>query len=331
MSRYPEPTGSRFALPRCGMDSPLHPDPVTAQFLNGKLLPRNVVLDLLTRAKHLLTAEPNLCTTTTKGRQRFNCVGDLHGQFYDLQGGVFASCGVPSSRNGYVFNGDFVDRGSWGVEVLLTLLAWKLHLPNDVYLTRGNHESRAMTGRYGFRHECESKYDPDIYELCLQVFNCLPLGLVLDGATLVVHGGLCSAPHVTLEDMNAVDRFREPPHEKGDVMMEMLWSDPTNQPGIHPGKRGGNTILFGPDVTSRFCKDNDLRRVIRSHQVEELGLSSHHQTRLLTVFSAPNYVDRGGNLGAVITFEGEKMGYVQFKHSPHPDIPPMHYMRRSRL
>ena len=311
----------------------LHPDFITSQFLSSKLLPRNTVVQLLTKTMHLLTSEPNICTTSSHHRRRFNIVGDLHGQFYDLQHGVFKACGNPSPSNGYCFNGDFVDRGSWSIEVWLTLLAWKLKYPNDVFLTRGNHESRSMTTRYGFKDECIFKYDIEIYELCLQTFSCLPLGLVLDNHTLVIHGGLSSGT-VTINDMQLINRFMEPPHKKGDLMMHTLWSDPSDDVlGISRGHRGGNTILFGSDVTDMFCKINKLKRVIRSHQVKERGLSSQHAGKLFTVFSAPNYVDKGGNLGAVVIFEQDKMGFVQFKHSAHPDIEPMMYMkmRRSRL
>ena len=62
--------------------------------------------------------------------------GDIHGQFYDLLK-IFYLNNLPSEQNPYVFNGDFVDRGHFSTEVVLTLFAWKLALPNHIHLNRG--------------------------------------------------------------------------------------------------------------------------------------------------------------------------------------------------
>ena len=74
--------------------------------------------------------------------------GDVHGQYYDLIN-IFSLNGNPSYTNPYLFNGDFVDRGSFSVEVIITLLAWKILNPEKFFLNRGNHETKNLNKIYG--------------------------------------------------------------------------------------------------------------------------------------------------------------------------------------
>ena len=66
--------------------------------------------------------------------------------------------GLPCDSRAYVFDGDFVDRGAWGLEVVLLLAAWKVAAPRRVWLVRGNHESTYCSWVYGFRKEVLAKY-----------------------------------------------------------------------------------------------------------------------------------------------------------------------------
>lgn len=52
-------------------------------------------------------------------------VGDVHGQIHDVMR-LFCEAGFPSEERFFVFNGDYVDRGAWGLETFLLLLAWKV-------------------------------------------------------------------------------------------------------------------------------------------------------------------------------------------------------------
>ncbi|XP_058219367.1 serine/threonine-protein phosphatase 5 isoform X4 [Rhododendron vialii] len=292
-------------------------------FKNQKSLHRRYACQIVLQMRDMLRALPSLVDINIPNGKHFTVCGDVHGQFYDLLN-IFELNGLPSEDNPYLFNGDFVDRGSFSLEVILTLFAFKCMSPSAVYLSRGNHESKSMNKIYGFEGEVKSKLSEIFVELFAEVFCCLPLAHVLNEKVFVVHGGLFSVDGVKLSDIRAIDRFCEPPEEG--LMCELLWSDPQPQPGRGPSKRGVG-LSFGADVTKRFLQENNLDLVVRSHEVKDEGYEIEHDGKLITVFSAPNYCDQMGNKGAFIRFEAPdlKPNIVTFSSVPHPDVKPMAY------
>mmetsp|Transcript_31005 Transcript_31005/g.95342 ORF Transcript_31005/g.95342 Transcript_31005/m.95342 type:complete len:308 (+) Transcript_31005:1-924(+) len=249
--------------------------------------------------------------------------GDVHGQYYDLLN-IWKLNKVPSETNPYLFNGDFVDRGSFSVEVILILFSWKLLYPRHLHLARGNHETRNMNKLYGFEGEVTKKYDEDLYQLFCEAFCLLPLAHVINKKVFVVHGGLFSQDNVQLEQLRRVKREGEPPDEG--LMTEMLWSDPQPGKGRMPSKRGVG-VAFGQDVTENFLTTNDLKLVIRSHEMKEEGYEEEHSGKLITVFSAPNYCDQMGNKGAFVRLDGKTLApkFTSFAAVPHPNVKAMQY------
>ena len=83
------------------------------------------IQNILDLAMPILRESPNVVTLPRpEGAQRVLVVGDLHGSLADLHH-IFEQNGWPSEENVYIFNGDFVDRGLFGLEVLMVLLACK--------------------------------------------------------------------------------------------------------------------------------------------------------------------------------------------------------------
>mmetsp|Transcript_48116 Transcript_48116/g.112468 ORF Transcript_48116/g.112468 Transcript_48116/m.112468 type:complete len:488 (+) Transcript_48116:20-1483(+) len=295
---------------------------LTEHFRHQKSLHRRYVFEILREAETILKRLPSVFDVPIPQGSSFSVCGDTHGQFYDLLN-IFNINGWPGSENPYLFNGDFVDRGSFSFEVVLTMLAFKCLLPDHFHMTRGNHESKTMNKMYGFEGEVKHKYSEQCFSYFSEVFNWLPLGCVLGGKVFIVHGGLFSRDDVTLDELRAINRNREPPEEG--LMSEMLWSDPQPQPGRSPSKRGVG-LSFGPDVTQSFLERNGLKLVVRSHEVKDAGYEVEAGGHLITVFSAPNYCDQMGNMGALLRFDHEcEWKAVQFDSVPHPPIRPMQY------
>jgi serine/threonine-protein phosphatase 5 len=201
----------------------------------GKVLHKKYAAMIILRARDIFEKEHSLQHISVPDDQDITVCGDVHGQFYDLLN-IFSLNGNPSEVNPYVFNGDFIDRGSFGIEVIMALLAWKVCYPKHFYMTRGNHEAKSLNKLYGFEGEVRHKYDVKTYDLFASLFCYLPLAHCINKKILIVHGGLFSKDGVKLEDIQKVDRVREPPEEG--IMCEVLWSDPCDEDGRQPSKRG---------------------------------------------------------------------------------------------
>ncbi|KAI5168485.1 serine/threonine-protein phosphatase 2A catalytic subunit [Pancytospora epiphaga] len=238
--------------------------------------------------------------------------GDIHGQLYDLFE-LLKIGGLPPYTN-YLFMGDYVDRGFHSVETVSFLLCMKIKYPDRVWLLRGNHESRQITQVYGFYDECLRKFgSPVVWRLFTDLFDCLPIAAVVNNDTFCCHGGL-SPSFDTLDQLRSIDRRVEVPHEG--VMCDVLWSDPDESPGWGQSPRGAG-FTFGPDITEAFNKRNNLKLVCRAHQLVNEGFNWNHERSCVTIFSAPNYCYRCGNLASLMEMdEAGNHEFTQFDPSP---------------
>lgn len=257
------------------------------------------LLFLIRRCKEIFFEEANVSQVSSPA---FIC-GDIHGQFHDLLE-LFATAGGPPPANKFIFLGDFVDRGYHGLETITLLLLYKLRYPEHIYLIRGNHETRAISTQYGFYEEVMSKLgSSEVWSALMSLFDVLPLAATLDNSLFCVHGGL-SPSLPTLDSMDTVFRAQEVPQTG--AVCDLLWSDPDTAVTDWEESVRGAGYLFGANPTRDFLHRNSLDLICRAHQLVQEGYQYMFDETLVTVWSAPNYCYRCGNLASILHVDSNR-------------------------
>lgn len=148
-------------------------------------------------------------------------MGDIHGSIHSLVRNLESLVRMGYLNNDFkistglespfymIFLGDYVDRGTWSVEVLYLLIILKHQNPNNVFLLKGNHETYSMNSpnqNSSFYRELTRKYagergNEEVVALLKKYnnfFEYLPCALFLgiqgdDGVAefaLCSHGGI---------------------------------------------------------------------------------------------------------------------------------------------
>lgn len=279
-------------------------------------------LYIINETTKILANEPTLLDVSAP----VTVCGDVHGQYYDLMK-LFEVGGDPENTR-YLFLGDYVDRGYFSIECVLYLWALKMWYPNSVFLLRGNHECRHLTDYFTFKLECKHKYNLDIYDACMTSFCALPLAAIMNKQFLCIHGGLSPELH-TLDDLRNLNRFREPPTHG--LMCDVLWADPVedfgrerNNDHFLTNHTRGCSFFYTYAAACSFLERNNLLSIIRAHEAQDAGYRTYRKTKttgfpsVMTIFSAPNYLDAYNNKAAVLKYENNVMNIRQFNCTPHP-------------
>ncbi|KAI9101869.1 Metallo-dependent phosphatase-like protein [Phlyctochytrium arcticum] len=283
-------------------------DRLIEQLRRCDIIKESEVKELCNKAREILVEESNV----QRADAPVTICGDIHGQFYDLK--ELFKVGGECPQTNYLFMGDFVDRGFYSVETFLLLLALKVRYPDRITLIRGNHESRQITQVYGFYDECLRKYGSvNVWRYCCEIFDYLSLSAIIDDKIFCVHGGLSPAIS-TLDQIRTIDRKQEVPHDG--AMCDLLWSDPDEIDGWGLSPRGAG-YLFGGDIVDNFVHNNNLELIARAHQLVMEGFKLMFKNTIVTVWSAPNYCYRCGNVAAILELD-EHLGknYKIFEAAP---------------
>ncbi|CAD7927783.1 unnamed protein product, partial [Amoebophrya sp. A25] len=284
----------------------------------GNVLTEGEIRGILTVVREILLDQPMLIETDAAD---MSLVGDIHGQYYDLLR-IFAANGLPGETS-YMFLGDYVDRGRNSLECMVLLFLYKVRLPDNIFLLRGNHEAPGVNRIYGFFDEVKRKYSVGLWKAFQDVFAAMPCAGLIAGKIFCMHGGISPRLH-DIREINDIVRPCGVP-DNG-LLCDLLWADPAAEwQQLHEGQDVCNSIpnnlavryipppnrhwgwntrgvswIFDEAAVDECCKKFGLDLIVRAHQKVEDGYEFYANKKLLTIFSAPNYCGTFDNNGAVL-------------------------------
>jgi len=210
---------------------------------------------------------------------------------------------------------------------------------------RGNHESRQITQVYGFYDECIRKYGSvNVWRYCTEIFDYLPLSALVADSVFCVHGGL-SPVVGSLDEIRALDRKIEVPHDGamcdllwsdpedvigwglsprgagylfgGDVVSQFNHKNGLSLISrahqlvmegyrwMFPKENGAPTAgnsNSGPNPSNLNGPGSSIYKFGTGAGTAATGNISHN---LVTVWSAPNYCYRCGNIACILELDDD--------------------------
>ncbi|EPQ51453.1 Metallo-dependent phosphatase [Gloeophyllum trabeum ATCC 11539] len=130
-----------------------------------------------------------------------------------------------------------------------------------------------------------------------------------------------------------MDRFQEPGSHG--LLCDLLWADPIanfdspDDPsvmgyGFRHNETRGCSYFFTYAAACTFLERNDLLGIIRGHEAQDEGYRMYRKTptkkftSVITIFSAPNYLDVYHNRGAILKYANKNITIRQFNWTSHP-------------
>jgi len=261
---------------------------------------KDLMLDLYKRRPHIGPFES----------KRVAFVGDTHGAFEEVTKFVLGA--VSKEVDLIVFLGDYVDREPPnGLENLLAILKVFTDSKGEkVIFIRGNHESPLTNYYYGFYDEVTMKLGGGAYERFEEFFSLMPISAEVNG-WFAVHGGLPGLPdqegqmELAIRRPSEINEKVSLPDVNPDnpIALQLLWNDPREMKEYNflPNVRGDGIYYFGVKPTEEFLKGDNLKGIIRGHEVAN-GVRVLMEGKVINVFSSVYHGESAG----VLILEGNE-------------------------
>ena len=242
-------------------------------------LEKNYIINLINEALNQFKSSSPLI----KLRSPVKIFGSINGQYNDLMR-YFSLFGRPSELKGdiecvdYLFLGNFTNRGAFSLETICLLLALKIKYNGHFHLLRGNQEDLEISKLYGLAEECKEKLKEDInqpnsiFQRLCSLFEYLPLAAVINNQIFCAHSGISKKGF----SLNDIQRLKFPINVKNcPYAKDILWNVPGGNDNINFNKGLPNEYkpeVFNANDVETFLKNNQLKMIIRSHDICEKGI-----------------------------------------------------------
>uniref|UniRef100_A0A6G1S6C2 Serine/threonine-protein phosphatase n=1 Tax=Aceria tosichella TaxID=561515 RepID=A0A6G1S6C2_9ACAR len=266
-------------------------------------------------------------------------LGDIHGNLNDLR--IYERILWPTAPTSvvgsYLFLGDYVDRGDYGLECICYLLSMKVLAPKTFYLLRGNHELRSIQQAFTFfREVCEKfrnqQLGVHVWDTLNKCFDVMPVAATIDDQIFCSHGGIPTSA-LRLDELYNIPTPMPDPENQSAAAWEILWNDPVssteyseyadllrkqpggqqavaNMQGYLPNTKRGTAFFFSEEAVKRFLHLNNLSHIIRAHECVPPGYALHCNGKVITIFSSSHYCG-ATNDAACILVEREKLRIIR--------------------
>lgn len=266
-------------------------------------------------------------------------LGDIHGNLNDLRTyeRILWPCAPTCVSGSYLFLGDYVDRGDFGLECICYLLSMKVLAPKTFYLLRGNHELRSIQQAFTFFREVCDKFRSQqlgiqVWETLNKVFDLMPVAATIDDQIFCSHGGIPTSA-IRMDELHNIPVPMADPENQSQPAWEILWNDPVsstefseyadllrrqpggqqaviNMQGYLPNTKRGTAFFFSEEAVKRFLHINNLSHIIRAHECVPPGYALHCNGKVITIFSSSHYCGATNN-SACILVEREKIRIIR--------------------
>jgi protein phosphatase len=270
-----------------------------------------------------------------QSKEKIYVIGDIHGSLDSVLMYFLISCGI--KNNVFVFLGDYLDRGSNGLEVICLLMLLRLLYPKQIYMTIGNHELRSVYKMKGTYHEFTEKLNIDIkydsfnlndpvigyMEKLDEMINALSFCIIINNSIFCCHG--CPTENT---DLYELDTLEIPKESQSDVcefvtknnninpnLEDLLWSDPCtfSTPARSINNPRGCGKLVKMETIDNFIRKNHFELLLRAHQCTRTGIYIY-SNYCVTLFGSPNYCGMNNDAGCcMINGEQQTYQYITFK------------------